>query len=236
MVQNTRSFKRFGSVGLQQVGYQVGDFAVQLQGGTNAFVAFGQQGSQLLGIFGPMGAIAGAVLAIFTAFAAPLSKMETGTGAAADEMAKLKGELEPIASMVGNLASSIKGLAINSINAIANNLQKIVSYATAFAALWIGRLGIVYGIKAATLAMSVFGTTGAAAFALIKRAMITTGFLALGVLLGEIINKMLQVREATGSWGATFKLVGDLVRAVLSDTNVIFENIGIGIHDGRVRG
>ena len=229
LVQNTRSFKRFGSVGLQQVGYQVGDFAVQLQGGTNAFVAFGQQGSQLLGIFGPMGAIAGAVLAIFTAFAAPLSKMETGTGAAAAEMAKLKGELEPIATMVSNLASSLKGLAIGSINSIANNLQKVVSYATAFAALWLGRLGIVYGIKAATWAMSTFGSVGAAAFALIKRAMITTGFLALGVLLGEITNKMLQVREATGSWGKTFKLVGDLVGAVLKDAYALLDNIGIGI-------
>ena len=229
LVQNTRSFKRFGSVGLQQVGYQVGDFAVQLQGGTNAFVAFGQQGSQLLGIFGPMGAIAGAVLAIFTAFAAPLSQMETGTGAAAEEMAKLKGELEPIATMVKNLGDALKGAAFASINAIANNLQRVISYAAAFAAIWIGRLGIVYGIKAATWAMSTFGSVGAAAFALIKRAMIATGFLAFGVLLGEIVNKMLQVREATGSWGATFKLVSDLVGAVLKDTYALFENMGIGI-------
>lgn len=229
LVQGTRSFKRFGSVGLQQVGYQVGDFAVQLQGGTNAFVAFGQQGSQLLGIFGPMGAIAGAVLAIFTAFAAPLSQMETGTGAAADEMAKLKGELEPIATMVKNLGGTLKGAAFAGINAIANNLQRTISYAAAFAAIWIGRLGVVYGIKAATWAMSTFGSVGAATFALLKRAMIATGFLAFGVLLGEIVNKLLQVREATGSWGATFKLVSDLVGAVLNDTYALFENMGIGI-------
>jgi hypothetical protein len=68
----TRKFKRFGAVGMQQVGYQVGDFAVQLQGGTNAAVAFGQQASQLLGIFGAGGAIAGAGVAIVTAFIAPL--------------------------------------------------------------------------------------------------------------------------------------------------------------------
>jgi hypothetical protein len=64
--------KRFASVGLQQAGYQVGDFAVQLQGGTNIAVAFGQQMSQLLGIFGAGGAIAGAGVAIATAFIAPL--------------------------------------------------------------------------------------------------------------------------------------------------------------------
>jgi len=61
--------KRFASVGLQQVGYQVQDFAVQVQGGTSAFVAFGQQGSQLAGIFGPGGAVLGAFIAIGTAIA-----------------------------------------------------------------------------------------------------------------------------------------------------------------------
>jgi len=227
LVQGTRSFKRFGSVGLQQVGYQVGDFAVQLQGGTNAFVAFGQQGSQLLGIFGPMGAIAGAVLAIFTAFAAPLSQMETGAGAAADEMKKLKGELEPIATMVKNLGSSLKDVAFDSIDAIANNLQKVISYAVAFAAVWIGRLGIVYGIKAATYAMATFGSVSVAAFALIKRAIIATGIGALLVLLGEAINVMLQLREATGSWGKAFGLVGDVVDAFIEEFNAHFSNLAV---------
>ncbi len=63
---NTRGMKKFGAVGMQQVGYQVQDFAVQVQGGTSAMVALGQQGSQLLGIFGPAGAIAGMILAIGT--------------------------------------------------------------------------------------------------------------------------------------------------------------------------
>lgn len=57
---------------LQQVGYQVGDFAVQVQGGTNVAVAFGQQFSQLAGVFGPTGALVGAGVAIGTAFVAPL--------------------------------------------------------------------------------------------------------------------------------------------------------------------
>lgn len=217
LVQGTRSFKRFGSVGLQQVGYQVGDFAVQLQGGTNAFVAFGQQGSQLLGIFGPLGSIAGAVLAIFTAFAAPLSKMETGSGAAADELAKLKGELEPIATMIGNLGSSLKSVSIDAINGIANNLQRVISYAAAFAALWIGRMGIVYGIKAATFAVANFGAVAAGAFKLIRGALISTGIGAIAIALGELINLTLQLREATGSWGQTFLLLKDLLLGALTD-------------------
>jgi len=64
--------KRFTSTGLQQAGYQIGDFAVQVQAGTNVAVAFGQQMSQLLGIFGAGGALAGAAVAIGTAFIAPL--------------------------------------------------------------------------------------------------------------------------------------------------------------------
>lgn len=54
--------------GIQQAGYQIQDFAVQVAGGTSAFVAFGQQGSQLAGVFGPAGAVAGALIAIVSVF------------------------------------------------------------------------------------------------------------------------------------------------------------------------
>lgn len=49
---------------VQQAGYQIGDFAVQVQGGTSALTAFSQQGAQLLGMLGPKGAVAGALLAV----------------------------------------------------------------------------------------------------------------------------------------------------------------------------
>ena len=62
----TKRSKRF-TMGIQQAGFQVGDFAAQVQNGTSAMVALGQQGPQLLGIFGALGAIAGAGLAIGTA-------------------------------------------------------------------------------------------------------------------------------------------------------------------------
>jgi len=64
---SSRALSRNMRAGLQQAGYQFGDFAVQVQGGTSAMVALGQQGSQLLGLFGYQGAIAGAVLAMSTA-------------------------------------------------------------------------------------------------------------------------------------------------------------------------
>lgn len=55
--------------GVQQAGYQIQDFVVQVQGGTSAFMAFGQQGSQLAGVFGPSGAVIGALIAIVSVIA-----------------------------------------------------------------------------------------------------------------------------------------------------------------------
>lgn len=61
--QATQSTGRFNQA-VVQGGFQLQDFAVQVQGGTSALTALAQQGSQFLGIFGPGGAIAGAVLAV----------------------------------------------------------------------------------------------------------------------------------------------------------------------------
>ena len=55
---------------IQQGGYQLQDFFVQIQSGTSFFTAFAQQGSQFAGVFGPTGAVLGAVIAIGSAIAA----------------------------------------------------------------------------------------------------------------------------------------------------------------------
>ncbi|RMA89459.1 tail length tape measure protein [Enterobacter sp. WP_7_1] len=57
---------------MQQAGYQVQDFIVQVQGGQSALVAFAQQGSQLAGAFGPAGAVLGAVIALSSVIAGVL--------------------------------------------------------------------------------------------------------------------------------------------------------------------
>ncbi|MCY0771803.1 tail protein (tape measure) [Enterobacter cloacae complex sp. 2022EL-00788] len=57
---------------MQQAGYQVQDFIVQVQGGQSALVAFSQQGSQLAGAFGPGGAVVGAVIALSSVIAGVL--------------------------------------------------------------------------------------------------------------------------------------------------------------------
>ena len=91
---NTRKMKRFGAVGMQQVGYQVQDFAVQVQGGTDKLVAFSQQGSQLLGIFGPAGAIAGAILAVGTGLAGAVIAARKAAAEANDVFADFDKQLK----------------------------------------------------------------------------------------------------------------------------------------------
>lgn len=50
--------------GFGQVGHQLQDITIQAQMGTDAFIILGQQGSQIASLFGPGGAMMGALLAV----------------------------------------------------------------------------------------------------------------------------------------------------------------------------
>lgn len=65
--------RKFGG-SLQQVGFQVGDFATQVGAGTSATQALGQQLPQLLGAFGTFGALAGAAAAVMIPLGSALLK------------------------------------------------------------------------------------------------------------------------------------------------------------------
>jgi hypothetical protein len=74
-----------------QAGFQIQDFAVQVGGGTSALTAFSQQAPQLLGVFGPTGAIAGALVAVGAVAAKIFIGMAADAkdaGEAAEEMAE----------------------------------------------------------------------------------------------------------------------------------------------------
>lgn len=96
-----QSTKRFASVGLQQAGYQIGDFIVQVQSGQSALVALGQQGSQLAGIFGPKGAIFGAVLAGVTALAMIFKESANAAKTSAEDMKTAFSDMGSFFSDVG---------------------------------------------------------------------------------------------------------------------------------------
>ncbi len=84
--------------GTAQLGYQIQDIAVQLQGGQNALLVFGQQGSQLASIMGPGGALIGALIAVGAAIGSTFIKsMEVGK-VSVEELGK---EIEKAIDKVG---------------------------------------------------------------------------------------------------------------------------------------
>lgn len=106
----TKRFKFFRGAA-QQAGYQIGDYAVQIANGTSKMQAFGQQGSQLLGIFGPIGAILGAGVAIFSAVAVAAEKSATGAKNAKDAMELLKNQASSLSAAMDILRMSTDEMA-----------------------------------------------------------------------------------------------------------------------------
>jgi hypothetical protein len=93
MVAANTNTRGFGST-IQQAGFQVGDFAVQVASGGSAMRAFIQQGSQFLGVFGPMGAVLGAGLAIAGALAATFVGLGDNTSSAKDALVDYEKAIE----------------------------------------------------------------------------------------------------------------------------------------------
>lgn len=104
-VGNVKSMNAMG-VAVQQTGYQVGDFLVQIQSGTNAFVAFGQQATQLVGVlpmFNPalvgISAALGIIIPLATAFGAAWMR----TRDAANSISDVTSEVESATSALKEL-------------------------------------------------------------------------------------------------------------------------------------
>lgn len=110
---------------VQQVGYQVGDFFVQIQSGTNFMVAFGQQATQLAGLIpGVLGAALGIGISLFTAIGATLMRSSEGAGTFQDAMDKVNdvlsdtegilkvvnGDFEELREKFGSLSPAIMAL------------------------------------------------------------------------------------------------------------------------------
>lgn len=100
--KSTGNFKNI----MQQGGYQIQDFIVQVQGGQSALVALSQQGSQLAGAFGAGGAVFGAVLALSTVLAGTLIA-SLGNGKNAVDSLK-----EAITTMDSVVSVSSSGVAV----------------------------------------------------------------------------------------------------------------------------
>ena len=96
----------------QQVSYQLQDIAVQAQMGTNAFTILGQQGPQLASVFGPGGAVAGAVIS----FAALLGGvMFAGLMDTSDTMEEVEQRAMDLAAKLNELSKEDKKVVLRQL-------------------------------------------------------------------------------------------------------------------------
>lgn len=110
MIEQTARKASGGGNSLQQVGWQVGDFAVQVGAGTSAAQAFGQQLPQLLGAFGTWGALAGAGAAIAIPLGAALFKVAMDAESLDDRIKSLNDTTETYTSLAEAAATPIDDL------------------------------------------------------------------------------------------------------------------------------
>ncbi len=89
---------KFGMVA-QNVGYQVGDFFVQVQSGTDALVAFGQQGTQLAGL---LPGVAGAVIGIGLSVSTMLIKTFSDASGEAKSLGEALEEIEDYSNRIAD--------------------------------------------------------------------------------------------------------------------------------------
>ena len=116
-VQLSGKAARRKEVAFQQAGYQVQDFIVQVQAGTNPLIAFSQQGSQLAGFFaGPWGAAIGVGIAALSTFAMVILSLKR-------DMGDFKKELDEV-----NASIALAGSGAGSAGMLAANLKLMDAY------------------------------------------------------------------------------------------------------------
>ncbi len=109
MRQGSGASRSYGGA-LQNVGFQIGDFATQVGAGTSATQALGQQLPQLLGAFGAFGAGAGAAAAILIPLGAALYKNLTGAVDLEEQMKALSEATDAYVSVAEAAATPIETL------------------------------------------------------------------------------------------------------------------------------
>jgi len=217
-----KSTNKFGMYS-QQVGYQVGDFAVQVQSGTNALVAFGQQGTQLAGLLpGLAGAVLGIGLAIGTAVARSVmdaKKMEINFKGVIAELKKPLRTIKPILDAISGAFKSTGNTAVSILATIANNLDRVVLIiAVAATALSVKLVGALILAKVAT-----FSLTGA--FKLLRKAIIRTGIGVLIIGVAEVIRVFLILKQKLGGLGPTLELLKKAFFEVLGKIALYFKSL-----------
>jgi hypothetical protein len=223
---------------LQQAGYQVGDFAVQLANGTNGLQAFGQQAPQLLQIFGPAGAVIGAVVAVVAALGVVAQKsgreienlgsvlgvLQAPVSAVVASIKELgsiigsvfggmSGQIDTVLIFVGLLALRFAALKVAAmISAAAVTASAAAAQYLAYQTVLAGRALVakeVIMFRLQFAAISLTGTLKALGAAMMR-------LLPIALLLGlaKLVELFLSLKEGAGGFGEAMKLLGDLVKSV----------------------
>ena len=207
--RNGTQLRRWAKGALQQAGYQVGDFAVQVANGTNGIQAFGQQGSQLLGIFGPIGAVLGAAVAIFSAVAVAASKAG--------------GEMQNLSGLLGSLEAPVRAAvdAVKDFAQIFGGLSQVILQNVDTLIIFIALIGARYVasmIRAAAATTTFTGAMyrlGVVVGTVNKIFMRFLPFLILAAV-AKLIELFMRLVKGAGSLGDAIKLLGDLFSAFIN--------------------
>ena len=117
---------RFIRGGAGQVGHQIQDMAVQFQGGTHAAIVLGQQGSQIASLFGPQGAVIGAIGAVGAAIYTSINRASVE---AEKELKAMKERMAETATSADGFTESLRGLSrfstLDSIDSIKNQMSEL---------------------------------------------------------------------------------------------------------------
>jgi len=216
------STNKWAKGALQQTGYQLGDFFVQVTNGTSAMQAFGQQGSQILGVFGPIGALLGAAVAIFAAFGVAAER----SGGQLSQFAVILGSLQqPMMSVI----QVFKDLGLSFATVSKFMLQNIDTLIIALG-LFAAKFVIV---RAATMAYSLVMGVATARTDTFKNAVFAAGaalrrFLPIAALLGmaKMIELLLRAKDGAGSFGAVLSMLKDVANEVIVRISTGFAALG----------
>lgn len=216
MQQAAANSNQFASK-VQNLSFQVQDFAVQVAAGTSVTKAFGQQAPQLLSGFGLVGAILGTVAAV----AIPLAGYFLSS---ADAMGSLSSAIQPIAPYAAVATAALAGFYAPSL---------LAGIATTSSAIGVGLVGSIRAVTAAMMAnplgLIVAGVAAAAVaiFAFRDDIKQVFGVDFVGVIKDATNWTIDKLVKLTQSIGVTWSHVGDIVgNAMVGAANYVVSAIG----------
>lgn len=214
---------------IQQLGFQMTDFTVQIAGGQNAMLAFIQQGGQMLQVFGPMGAILATMLTVFGTLALVMIK----SGKSLAELTPIVGVLtDELAFLVSVFRMVTTGL-VEGINLILNHLDVLLIAVGIVAGRWVASwLLATNAVRGFILTLAMVGPMQtmvfalASAFAALRAVLMTVLPYAILLAVSYLIERFLALKAAAGSWGETMKRLGAFVSAVFSAMGSVAQAMG----------